>query len=200
MALVRFITVLLILCPLVLFSQESAMTEAEFKDGVAFMGRISANKPFLKDSSDVLLEPKSLNTFFTDKIYQRLEGNSYFGYRWDEGFTCDKREVSIEEIRDLTGTTADAYRLALTQALAEYQIKPDAVCRIGAAIVGVHDKETERTLPGVMVEAYLLNTSTRKSFFMRYGAGSPRGLAAALRLSAEMLVAELEGRYEQPRD
>ena len=189
--------VLLILCPVALFGQENTMTESEFRDGIAFMSRISANKPFLKDSSDVLLEPKSLNRFFTDKIYQKLTGNAYFGYKWDEGFTCPSKEVLIAEIKDLTETAVPAYRLALEQALSEYRIKPDAVCQIGATIVGIEDKETDRTLTGVMVEAYLRNTSTKKSFFYRYGAGSPRGLAAALRISAEMLAAELEGRLER---
>ena len=200
MGIAKFIPLLLILCPLSLFGQENnpsmpTMTEAEFREGMLHLMRLSANKPFLKDSSDVLLEKQSLNQFFTDKIYEKLEGNAYFGYRWDEGFICDKREVSIDEIKDLTGTTGAAYRLALEQALFEWQITPDAVCRIGLAIVGVEATETERTLSGVMVEAYLRNTNTKKSFFIRYGAGSPRGLAAALRLSAETLIAELEGRY-----
>ena len=179
-----------------LFAQEktAGMTEAEFKEGLLVLARMSETKPFLKDSPDVYLEPKSLGQFFTDKIYQRLEGNGYFGYRWNEGFTCDKREVSIEEIKDLTETTGAAYRAALEMALsgADYKIKPGAACQIGLAIVGVETKETDRTLPGVMVEAYLRNTATKKSFFIRYGSGSPRGLAGALQLSAETLVAELE--------
>ena len=195
MEIARKIIVLLFLCPLTLFGQE--ITEAEFRDGVAFMGRISANKPFLKDSSDVLLEPESMNRFFTDKIYQKLTGNAYFGYKWDEGFTCPSKEVFIAEIKDLAETTAPAYRLALEQALSEYLINPDAACQIGVAIVGIEDKETQKTLPGVMVEAYLRNASTQKSFFYRFGAGSPRGLAAALRISAEQLIAELEERIEQ---
>ena len=190
--------VFLILCPVALFGQDTKteMSESDFKEGMAFVGRMSAKKPFLKDSSDILLEPKSLNQFFTDRIYQNLEGNAYFGYQWDEGFTCNGSEVSIEEIKDLTGTAGEAYRLALEQSLAadDYKINPNAVCQIGLAIVGVELKETGRTLPGVMVEAYLRNSSTKKSFFFRFGAGSPRGLAAAMRLSAALLVAELEGR------
>jgi hypothetical protein len=186
----------LILFPLTAFAQ-TVESEADLKNGLVHIMRISAKAPFLKDSSDVLLEPQSLNQFFTDRIYQKLEGNAYFGYRWDEGFTCNKREVSIEEIRDLTKTTADAYRLALEQALSEYEIKPFAACQIGLAIVGVETVKTKDTLSGVMVEAYLRNAGTKKSFFYLYGAGSPRGLAAAIRLSAEMLAAELEGRYER---
>ena len=45
-----------------------------------------------------------------------------------------------------------------------------------------------------MVEAYLRNARLKKSFFIRYGAGSPRGLPAAIRLSAEMLISELQAR------
>jgi len=198
MAIAKIFTLVLLLFPFSLFSQTKppTMTETELREGMVHLMRLSAIRPFLKDSSDVKLEKQSLNQFFTDRIYQRLEGNAYFGYRFDEGFICSKREVSIVEIKDLTQTTGSAFRFALEQALFEWQIKPDAVCQIGLAIVGIEAKETRDTLPGVMVEAYLRNTETRKSFFIRYGAGSPRGLPAALRLSAEMLVAELEGRYE----
>jgi len=194
MEIVRKTLVLLILCPLTLFGQE--ITETEFRNGVAFIGRISANKHFLKDSSDTLLEPESLNRFFTDKIYQKLTGNAYFGYKWDEGFSCPSKEIFIEEIKDFTEKTGAAYRLALEQALSDYQIMPEAACQIGLAVIGVEDKETDKTLPGVMVEAYLRNKITKKSFFYRFGSGSPRGLAAALRTSAEMLVSELEGRLD----
>ena len=188
----------LILCPIALFAQEEVkMSEADFIAGVNELARLGAKKPFLRDSPDVHLEPKSLGHFFTDRIYQRLEGNGYFGYRFDEGFNCDAAEVSIEEIRDLTGTVGAAYRLALEQALTNYKVNPNAVCQIGLCIVGVEAKETDRTLPGVMVEAYLRNASTKKSFFIRFGAGNPNGLAAAIRLSASMLVAELEGRRER---
>jgi hypothetical protein len=45
-----------------------------------------------------------------------------------------------------------------------------------------------------MVEAYVRNIQQKKSFFIRYGAASRRGLAAAIRLSAEMLVSQLEAR------
>ena len=198
---VKLIPFAIILFSLSLFGQgnKPSITESEFREELLHLMRMSTNKPFLRDSSDVLLERQSLNRFFTDRIYERLTGNAYFGYRWDEGFTCPVREISIVEIKDLTGTTAAAYRLALEQALFEYQIKPDAVCQIGLAIVGIEAKETERTLPGVMVEAYLRNSETRRSFFIRFGAGSPRGLSAAIRISTEMLVAELEGRHGSER-
>ena len=54
--------------------------------------------------------------------------------------------------------------------------------------------QTSKTLPGVMVEAYLRNVQQKKSFFIRYGAGSRRSLTASIRLSAEMLVSQLETR------
>ena len=186
---------LMILSPVALFSQEIQMSDAEFKEGIAFIARVSAKKPFLKDSSDVLLEPKSLNQFFTDRIYERLEGNAYFGYRYDEGFTCaNETEVAITEIKDLTGATEAAYRFALEKSLEAdgYTINPKAVCQIGLCIIGRETEETGATLPGVAVEAYLRNASTKKSYFIRFGSGSPRGMAAAIRLSAAVIVAELE--------
>jgi hypothetical protein len=199
MGFVKLIPILMILCPIALFGQQEVrMSEADFIAGVNELARLGATRPFLRDSSDVLLESQSLNKFFTDRIYQRLTGNAYFGYRFDEGFFCDSSEVSIVEIRDLTGATGAAYRLALEQALAEhFNITPNAVCQIGLCIVGIETAETNETLPGVMVEAYLRNSSEKKSFFIRFGAGSPRGLAAAVRLSASMLAAELEARRER---
>ena len=172
--------------------------KVDVRSYVEELSRMGAKKPFLSDSPDVYLEPKSLNRFFTDAIYRRLEGNAYFGYRFDEGFICQKNEVRIEPVGDLTGSTGAAYRLALEQALttAKYRITGDAVCQIGVCVVGVESRRTEKTLPGVMVEAWLRNSSQRKSFFIRHGAGSPKGLAAAIRLSAAMLVAELEAHSE----
>src|SRR3974390_2925525 len=48
--------------------------------------RLGARKPFLVDSPDVYLERRSLNHFFTEAIYRRLQGDGYFGYEYDEGF------------------------------------------------------------------------------------------------------------------
>ena len=190
----RLIPILSLFLVGTLFAQEPAMTDAGFKEGLSVLSRLGAVHPFLKDSPDVHLEPQSLNRFFTDRIYQLLHGNAYFGYRFNEGFTCAEKEVSIEEIKDLTETTGAAYRRALEMSLeaANYTIKPGAVCQIGLCIVGVESKESDKTIPGVMIEAYFRNASEKKSFFIRYGAGSPRGLAGAIQLSAEMLVAELE--------
>ena len=162
------------------------------------LARLGARRPFLTDSPDVYLEPRSLNRFFTVAIYRRLVGNAYFGYDYDEGFDFEGKAIQIEVLRDLTpgaGCRA-AYRLALEQALAaaDLEVKTAAPCQIGLCIVGMEAQETSKTLPGVMVEAYLRNAGRKKSLFIRYGAGSPRGLAAAIRLSAEMLVSQLEAR------
>jgi hypothetical protein len=162
------------------------------------LSRLGTRKPFLTDSPDVYLEPQSLNHFFTLAIYRKLQGNVYFGYRYDEGFAFDGKDVQIEIIRDLTqgAGCATAYRLALEKALiaAGSELKPKATCQIGVCIVGIEESETTKTIPGVMVEAYLRNAQLKKSLFIRYGAGSPRGLAVAIRISAEMLVSELEVR------
>ncbi len=158
--------------------------------------RLGARRPFLVDSPDVYLEKSSLNRFFTERIYRRLQGNSYFGYDYDEGFRLEGKAVQIEILKDVTSgeSCRVAYRLALGRALAAsgLEVKPAAPCQIGVCIVGVEAEETPATLPGVMVEAYLRNSRQKKSLFIRYGAGSPRGVAAAIRLSAEMLVSHLE--------
>jgi hypothetical protein len=165
---------------------------------LAELARLGARKAFLTDSPDVYLEPRSLNRFFTVAIYRRLQGNPYFGYDYDEGFHFEGKAVQIEVLKDLTASAGchAAYRLALEQALtaAGLEVKAAAPCQIGLCIVGVEPRQTSKTLPGVMVEAYLRNAQQKKSFFIRYGAGSRRGLAAAIRLSSEMLVSQLEAR------
>src|SRR5216117_3347119 len=105
------------------------------------MARLGARKPFLTDSPDVYLEPRSLNRFFTAAIYRRLAGNAYFGYDYDEGFAFEGKAVQIEVLKDLTpgaGCRA-AYRLALEQALTAegVEVKPAAPCQIGVCIVGI---------------------------------------------------------------
>ena len=162
---------------------------------LAELARLGARKPFLIDSPDVYLEPRSLNRFFTETIYRRLKGNAYFGYEYDEGFSLAEQAVQIEVLKDLTpgAVYVPVYRLALERALASsgFEVKPGAPYLVGVCIVGVEPQESVSTLPGVMVEAYLRNASQKKSIFIRYGAGSPRGLAPAIRLSAEMLVSRL---------
>ena len=66
------------------------------------LARLGARKPFLTDSPDVYLDPRSLNRFFTVTIYRRLQGNAYFGYDFDEGFIFEGQAVQIEVLKDLT--------------------------------------------------------------------------------------------------
>ncbi len=166
------------------------------------LSRLGARNPFLTDSSDVYLEQQSLSRFFTDAIYRRLEGNAYFGYRYDEGFVFEGNEVRIDLLKELPETAgfADAYRMALEQAFSALGIRVSAaaVCEMGICLVGIERRETERTLPGVMIEAYLRNSHLKKSFFIRQGSGSPRGIVSAIRLSAGMLAGELEARRKRP--
>jgi hypothetical protein len=168
------------------------------REALALISRVGAKKPFLKDSPDIYLEPDSLNKFFTMPIYRKLKGNGYFGYRYDEGFSFGGNDVQIAVFKDATEgkRCSSAYRMALENALsaAGLTINPKASCQIGICIVGIEERETGQTLPGIMIEAYLRNAILKRSFFIRYGAGSTRGLTPAIRLSAEMLIAELRAK------
>ena len=173
----------------------SNMPKVDPREILDELRRLGARKSFLTDSPDVYLEPKSLNRFFNESIYRRLQGNAYFGYDYDEGFQLVGNAVQIEVVKDLTPNACcqTAFRLALAQGLQAQglAVKPSAPLQIGVCIVGVEPQETPRTLPGLMVEAYLRNSVQKKSFFIRYGTGHPRGLAPAIRLSAEMLAVQL---------
>ncbi len=184
------------LLPTAIVSAQNAKVDP--RQTLTEMARLGARKPFLVDSPDVYLEPKSLNRFFTEVIYRKLLGNAYFGYDYDEGFQFEGSAIQIEMLKDLTAGQAcrAAYRVALTQSLsaAGLEVKDQAPCQIGLCVVGAEPRETAKTLAGIMVEAYLRNAPQKKSFFIRFGAGSPRGLAVAVRLSAEMLVSQLVAR------
>ena len=162
---------------------------------LAELRRLSGRKPFLTDSPDVYLEPQSLNGFFTPPIYRKLQGNAYFGYQYDEGFLLENDTVRIEVLKNLTSDVScgTALHLALETSLKASGIGLSAQTRhqIGICIVGLESRETPQTLPGIMVEAYFLNSVSKKSFFIRYGSGHHRGLPIAIRLSAETLVSHL---------
>jgi len=179
-------------------ADRSAINPREY---LAELRRLGARKPFLTDSPDVYLEPQSLGHFFTEKIYRELRGNAYFGYDYDEGFVLEGKTVQIEVLKDLTpGTSCQAaYRMALEQALkaAGLQLKLAAPIQIGICIVGIEPRETQNTLPGLMIEAYLRNSKQKKSFFIRYGSGHSRGLGAAIRLSAEILTGRFVSRSDE---
>lgn len=185
------------LIPLAALCQD-ARPKVDPRTYLAELARLGARKPFLTDSPDVYLEPQSLNQFFTLPIYRKLQGNAYFGYRYDEGFIFDGKEVQIEAVKDLMleKRYSAPYRVALEKALeaAGLNVSPKASCQIGICIVGIEERETPKTIPGIMIEAYLRNSQMKKSFFIRYGAGSPRGFPAAIRLSAEIIIAELRAR------
>ncbi len=200
MQLARLLAISTILFGMLLASVIIAETpgKVDQREALALISRVGAKKPFLKDSPDVYLEPDSLNKFFTMPIYRKLEGNGYFGYRFDEGFSLRGNDVQIAVFKDITDgkRCSSAYKMALENALsaAGLTINPKASCQVGICIVGIEERETEQTLPGIMIEAYLRNSILKKSFFIRYGAGSARGLTPAIRLSAEMLIAELQGK------
>lgn len=187
----------LVTVPLIIFvSTRSAVAqEPNPRELLAELSRLSARKPFLTDSPDVYLERQSLNQFFTAPIYRKLQGNAYFGYQYDEGFLLQDKAVHIEILKDPTPNAScqAAFSLALQNALkaAGIELNPQARHQLGICIVGMEARETPQTLPGVMAEAYFRNSTLKKSFFIRYGAGHRRGLPTAIRLSAETLVSHL---------
>lgn len=121
-----------LLSPIAIRSEDSSK-KVDPRVYLGELSRLGARKPFLTDSTDVYLEPQSLNHFFTEAIYRKLQGNVYFGYRYDEGFVFEGNEIQIEIIKDLApgaGCSA-AYLIALKNALAAagLEIKSKALCQ-----------------------------------------------------------------------
>lgn len=133
-------------------AQSAHSTQTDPRAALTEIARLGARKPFLVDSPDVYLEPKSLNRFFTDPIYRKLLGNAYFGYDYDEGFQLEGQAIQIDTLKDLTAGQAcrAAYRVALAQSLsaAGLEAKDQAPCQIGLCIVGASRARPPRRSPG----------------------------------------------------
>ncbi len=158
-----------------------------------FLAKVTAVRPFLEDCPDLRTDPQSIGRFFTPEVYARLQGNDYYGYQYNEGFSWLGGAVCLDPIRSVSST--QPYQEVFTQVLREalrqrgFRLESRAAARIGLCLVGVETRQTFQTLPGIMVEVYFTQTRTGKSFFWRFGVGSRDGFSAAL-VDASDIIAE----------
>lgn len=140
--------------------------------------------------------PETLNNYFTEPIYQRLQGNFMRGYSFDEGFSFQGDTLSISTLKSVT--EGKAYLKKFVDVLNEVFLgngikfaEGGTRYEIGICIVSVTPKLTEISFPGLFLEVLLSDTKSGKSYFYRFGQGSKAGIEKAMIDSACMVLATL---------
>jgi len=177
---------ILILAGLGLGAAEPPRREAEPLAGLA------AVRPFLEDSPDIRTDPETIGQFFTRAIYEKLRGNEYYGYHFDEGYTAPpEKTVRLRLVKTLP--KLQKYEAALLYALVAGEVraglKPDpagAEAEIGVCLLGV-DTSTQPGRAGVLLEAFVKNTRTGQARFSRFACGR-ENLDEAFLAAAEILM------------
>lgn len=149
-----------------------------------YLAVATLSRPFLQDSPDVIKEKSSLYQFFSQKIYEKLKGNYFLGYIYDEGFSFAGDEIQLDIVKGTYKTKKflKAFKEAGRISAGKNKIKlvKNSSYGIGVALVGVQFTKTKSSLPGVMLEVYLTNRKTGKTLFYRFGTGNKGGLDKAM--------------------
>lgn len=161
------------------------------KEELAALYRVMAIRPFLEDSPDLRTDPGTIGKFFNQAVYEKLKGNRFYGYTYDEGYTPPaEKTVCLRLVTTLP--TLKQYERALLYALVAGAVragwKPAAAApaEIGVCLLGV-DQKSQPGQAGILIEAYLKNDRTNKARFLRcaFGQGS---LDDAFMQAAEFLM------------
>ena len=185
--------IILMLCVLILsnasgISQEDKTNMDRFdsmtiEQKIQFVKDIIIRGPFLKKSADPDLKPYTIGKFFNSKIYKKLSGNDILGYIFDQGFTGISNKVSVKVFKttEKTRKYKSKFITAFRMVLQKNNMKLVKKCNIemGIALLDVDDGISRKSLPGVLVEAYLKNIRTNKYIFHRIGTGKKDGIEAA---------------------
>ncbi|MEN8153481.1 MAG: hypothetical protein ABFR75_05610 [Acidobacteriota bacterium] len=150
---------------------------------IQFIKDVIIRGPFLKKSADPRLKPYTIGKFFNNKIYKKLYGNDILGYIYDQGFAgiSDKISVKIFKTTDRTRKYKSKFINILIAFLKKNKIRfvKESNVEMGIAMLDVDDGSSGRSLPGVLIEAYLKNNKTNKFIFHRIGTGKKSGVEAA---------------------
>ena len=141
--------------------------------------------------------PETLNVFFTEPIYKKLQGNFMRGYQYNEGFDFKGREIALVALKSVS--EGRPYLQKFVQTVNKVFVgngmkfvdKEKTPYEIGFCIVSVMPKLTEMTFPGVFLEVLMTNKKTGRSLFYRFGQGSKQGIDKAMMDSCAMVLATL---------
>jgi hypothetical protein len=202
----RCFTSLLIILLMIFISispaAEKDLKNMSFKEASEKHKELTRVKKFLQ--TDIAEKyPWSLNEFFDSSIYEKLVGNDFFGYYYDEGVKYDDpgNRITIDTIAVLKGRGYEKYKHRYTriflQTLREseeynYHVKKGARYSVGICLVSIKEKDDEESLKGVVLEAYIKDSKTGKHFYHRCSTGCPGELDKAMRLSAARVICNIQ--------
>ena len=192
----------ILLSTIILPAIEKDLKDMSFEEASKKYQEITRVISFLKTDAPMNY-PWSMNEFFDQSIYERLVGNEFFGYYYDEGVKYDNpgNRVAIDTIAVIKGRGYETYKDRYTRIFLQvlklsekhtYHIKKEARYSIGICIVSVKEKDDAESTKGIVLESYIKDRQTGKHFYHRFGTGSPGDLDQSLRLSAVRIICNLE--------
>jgi hypothetical protein len=195
-----FITILVLLVFLITRQSEKSIKEMGYEEGAEKFKEITKPKRFIETDTPQKY-PWSMNEFFDRKIYEKLTGNEFFGYHYDEGVELSGNKIAIDTIEVIKGRGYEKYLvkyigifLSTLKAHKEYTYYVDEQARysIGICIVSIKEKDDAESLKGVVFEAYIKDRESGKHFYHRCSTGSAGELDQAMRTSAARMIGNLQ--------
>ena len=163
--------------------KSSGLSEKEQEELIMLILR---THPF-KSSPDIKYGKETLNQFFTSKIYEKLRGNVFLGYSYDEGLEFYGYRIGLDILKT-TEQTRGYKKVFLKSMLKVFNKKTIEIIGqtgkterygLGICIVSVQPVRTKESFPGLVVEMYITDKKEKKSFFRRFYAGKLEGFEAA---------------------
>ncbi|MCK4760852.1 MAG: hypothetical protein KAW12_01540 [Candidatus Aminicenantes bacterium] len=179
---------------------EKSVKEMSYEEAVKKYRELNDVRKFLETETPALY-PWSMNEFFDSAIYEKLQGNEFFGYYHNEGVRYVGNRIAIDTISVIKGRGYEKYKdkfalifLETLRAGKKQVYVIDKGCRysIGICLVSVKEKDDEEGVKGVVLECYVKDRKTGKRFFHRCGTGSVGELEQSMRLSAVRIVCNLQ--------
>lgn len=126
--------------------------------------------------------PETLNVFFTEPIYKKLQGNFMRGYQYNEGFDFKGNEIALGALKSVSEGRPYLQRFVQTVNKVfvgngvKFVDKEKTPYEIGFCIVSVMPKLTEMTFPGVFLEVLMMNKKQADHCSIDLGRDQNRGL------------------------
>ena len=150
------------------------------------LARMLAREDAFLEGPDVKYAPETIGRFFKKEVYERLKGNPFMGYYFEEGGRysgAKTRTLWVDVISGISETRPwhKMVRRALER-LAEtkgYGFDRNSPNRVGIYLIQVHPKKTKTSHPGIVAEIYLQNRGNGSVLYTRQYEGDLRGPEAA---------------------
>lgn len=164
----------------------SGLSEKEQEELIMLVLR---THPF-KSSPDQKYGKETLNKFFSSKIYEKLRGNVFLGYSYDEGLEFSGNRIGLDILKT-TEQTREYKKAFLKNMVRVFNKKTIEIIGqsgqnanterygLGMCIVSVQPVRTKESFPGLVVEMYITDKKEKRSFFRRFYAGKLEGFDAA---------------------